>query len=47
LNVPDMPKAENRTVHSPYRDYYCHESIDIVARVYSEDFERFGYSVKL
>ena len=47
LTVPDMFSAKNSTAHSPYRDYYCPESIDIVARFYSEDFERFGYSVKL
>ena len=47
LTFPDMLNAENRTAHSPYRDYYCPKSIDIVARFYSEDFERFGYSLKL
>ena len=49
LNLPEPNTigAENSTVHSSYRDYYCPESIDIVARFYSEDFERFGYSLTL
>ena len=47
LPVPETIGEENTTAHSAYRDYYCPESIDIVARFYLEDFERFGYSLKL
>jgi len=47
LGVPDTVSAKNRTSHSPYRDYYCPESMRIVAKLYAEDFERFDYSLQL
>ncbi|MFK8030316.1 MAG: sulfotransferase family 2 domain-containing protein [Gammaproteobacteria bacterium] len=47
LDAPSVSTAKNRTAHSPYREYYCTESSEIVSRVYAEDFERFGYSVTL
>lgn len=45
LNLPGTVTARNLTEHSPYMEYYCQESRDIVERYYKEDFERFGYSV--
>lgn len=47
FGVPGQIVAQNRTAHSPYRDYYCPESARIVAKVYADDFERFDYSPKL
>lgn len=47
LTVPEMIISKNLTEHSPYREYYCPKSRDIVARYYAEDFKRFAYSVKL
>ena len=47
LMAPRMIMSKNLTEHSPYRDYYCPESRDIVMRYYLEDFDRFGYSTRL
>ncbi|MFZ4598877.1 MAG: sulfotransferase family 2 domain-containing protein [Terrimicrobiaceae bacterium] len=34
----------NKSDHAPYRDCYTEETRSIVARIYTEDIERFGYS---
>jgi len=34
---------ENRTLHLPLQSYYSDREIEIVAKVYAEDFARFGY----
>ena len=47
LGVPDKIVTRNSTTHSPYRDYYCPQSVRIVAKIYAEDFERLDYSLQL
>tara|TARA_B100000123_G_C25515518_1_gene334243 strand:- start:135 stop:533 length:399 start_codon:yes stop_codon:yes gene_type:complete len=37
----------NSTEGLPYREYYSKTTIDMVTEMWSEDFEKFGYSKKL
>ena len=38
--IPHLNRSEGRAA---YRDYYDAETIELVARVYSYEIERFGY----
>lgn len=42
IHLDTVPRI-NRSSHSHYADYYSPASRDIVARVFAEDLERFGY----
>ena len=37
----------NRSRHSPWRQYYTPEIVELVAKAYARDFDQFGYSPSL
>lgn len=39
----DLPVPENKTKHAPWESYYDAETFDLVAGVFKEDIQRFGY----
>lgn len=38
-----MPSFENTSEHDEYEKYYTQETWDIVAEVFKDDIEEFGY----
>jgi len=46
LGIPYVKLPKVRTSkHDHYEKYYCPESLEIVNRIYGEDFERFNYPI--
>lgn len=43
---PTLPH-ENQNSHAPYQEYYCVRTKEIIADVYSRDFDLLNYSIKL
>jgi hypothetical protein len=41
---PNRLNRENTSSHNNYREYYCDEDIEKVARMYKKDIELFGYN---
>ena len=45
--APVATTHHNRSRHSPWRQYYTPEIVELVAKAYARDFDQFGYSPRL
>lgn len=46
MEVPTLPEKRNATERAHYSDYYTPALVEIVAGMYRDDIERFGYSFR-